>query len=283
MLKINGKHKLQISREELEQFQNEGVVYIESFYDIASEILPIQKDIYRIIELIIAEYRLPINQAPFTSEHFDAGLQDLVAHHREFASILYDAVKRLPSYVRLANCQKHEDLAQILLGTDFVGFANRGYGMRMDHPNEDKFLTQWHQDYVTQLCSQRGIVLWSPLRDVTIDVGPVMLCPRSHLEGIFPIVREGGGSYGLKIKDIGKVVDRYTTINPEVKAGDLVVIDYMTLHSSLPNRSSETRWAMISRYFDFLEKTGISHGWKGGLQEGNSFEQVHPELSEIKA
>ena len=31
MLKINGKHKLQISREELEQFQNEGVVYIESF------------------------------------------------------------------------------------------------------------------------------------------------------------------------------------------------------------------------------------------------------------
>jgi ectoine hydroxylase-related dioxygenase (phytanoyl-CoA dioxygenase family) len=174
-------------------------------------------------------------------------------------------------------------LAQILLGTDFVGFANRGYGIRMDHPNEDKFLTQWHQDYVTQLCSQRGIVLWSPLRDVTLDVGPVMLCPRSHREGIFPIVRDGGGSYGLKIKDVGKIVDRYPSIIPEVKTGDLVVIDYMTLHSSLPNRSPGTRWAMISRYFDFLEKTGISHGWKGGLQEGNSFERVHPELSEIKA
>lgn len=38
---------------------------------------------------------------------------------------------------------------------------------------------------------------------------------------------------------------------------------------------------MISRYFDFLDPVGISYGWKGGLQEGNSFEKIHPELSEV--
>jgi hypothetical protein len=38
---------------------------------------------------------------------------------------------------------------------------------------------------------------------------------------------------------------------------------------------------MISRYFDFLDESGRSYGWKGGLQEGNSFENIHPELSEV--
>jgi len=124
---------------------------------------------------------------------------------------------------------------------------------------------------VSQLCSPKGIVLWSPLRDVTLDMGPVRLCPSSHHDGIFPIVRDGGGSYGLKIKDEEKTIARYPSISPEVSIGDLVVIHFLTLHCSSPNRSRKTRWAMISRYFDFLEPTGISQSWKGGLQEGNSF------------
>ena len=197
MLKINGKKKVSLSDEELQRYHEDGIVYIESFYNLTTEILPIRKDIYRIIGLIIAEYRLPIKRAPFTPEHFDVGLPELIAHRRELVSIIYDTLKRLPSYVRLANHQKHEDLAKILLGSGFIGFANRGDGIRMDHPNEDQYLTQWHQDYVAQLCSQRGVVLWSPLRDVTLDVGPVMLCPRSHREGVFPIVREAEGSHGI--------------------------------------------------------------------------------------
>jgi len=282
MLNIKDNYGFNLSIQDLRQFQTDGFLYIERFYDLTTEILPIQKDIYRIIGIIIKEHKLPIEQKPFSSEEFDAGLPEIITKYRSCASILYDAVKKLPSYVRLSNCNKHEDLAKILLNTEFPGFANRGYGIRMDHPNEDKFLTQWHQDYVSQLCAQKGIVLWSPLRDVTLEMGPVRLCPTSHSDGIFPIVRDGDGSYGLKIKDEEKIVARYPSIAPEVSSGDLVVIDFMTLHCSTPNKSKRTRWAMISRYFDFLEPVGISHGWRGGLQEGNSFEQVHPELTEIR-
>jgi hypothetical protein len=282
MRAVDGKNGMNLSMQDLRQFHNDGFVYIKGFYDLTTEILPILKDIYRIIGMIIREYNLPIKQAPFTQENFDAGLPEIVEKYRNYAGILYDAVKKLPSYVRLSNCKKHEDLTKILLATDFPGFANRGYGMRMDHPSEDKFLTQWHQDYVSQLCSLNGIVLWSPLRNVTSEMGPFRLCPASHRDGIFPIVRAGEGSYGLKIKDEEKIVARYSSIVAEVFLGDLIVIDFKTLHTSSPNRSNRTRWAMISRYFDFLEPVGISHNWKGGLQEGNSFEQVHPELSEIR-
>lgn len=282
MLNVSEDNGLILPTQQLRQFQSDGFLYIKDFYDLTTEILPIQKDIYRIIGIIISRHNLPIPQVPFTPENFDAGLSEIIKNYRSYAGILYDAVKKLPSYVRLANCKKHEDLAKMLLTTDFPGFANRGYGVRMDHPDEDKFLTQWHQDYVSQLCSLKGVVLWSPLRDVTLEMGPVRICPASHGDGVFPIVRDGDGSYGLKIRDEEKIVARYRSIVPEVSAGDLVVMDYLTLHCSSPNRSHRTRWAMISRYFDFMEPVGISHNWKGGLQEGNSFEKVHPELSEIR-
>ena len=267
--------------DEAQQFRIDGIVYIKNFYDIDAEIIPIKIDIYRLIGLIISKHGLSITQASFTPENFDSGLPEILASNRNLAGVLYDAVKKIPSYVRLANSQKHDQLAKEFLQTDFIGFANRGYGIRLDHPNEDKFLTQWHQDYVSQLCSPRGVVMWSPLRDVDREMGPVEIHPRSHNNGIYPIVRDGPGSYGLKIDRVDKIIEKSLSISPEVKVGDCVVIDFMTLHRSLPNRSNFTRWAMISRYFDFLDSVGISNGWKGGLQDGNSFEETHPDLSRI--
>ena len=281
MLRINTKSEIKFSKQQLEQYHKDGIVYLESFYDIETEILPIQKDIYKIISILIEQYKLPIKQKSFSSENFDSGLVEMVKNHREVVGVLYDAVKKIPSYVRLSSSSKHDIIAKELIGTDFFGFANRGYGMRMDNPNEDIFLTQWHQDYVSQLCSKNGIVLWSPLRNVTAEIGPVQICPGSHKSGVFPIVRDGAGSYGLKIKNEKELLNQYTIVVPEVKVGDLVVIDYLTLHASSANRSNFTRWAMISRYFDFLDESGRSYGWKGGLQEGNSFENIHPELSEV--
>jgi len=270
-----------ISKSQLKQFEDEGFIYLPSFYDLDKEILPIQKDIYAIISILIKKYELHIKQEPFSPKTFDSGIEELLKTNRQVVSIIYDAVKKIPSYMKLACSEKNEEVAKILLKTNFVGFASRGYGIRMDNPSEDIFLTQWHQDYVSQLCAKDGIVLWSPLRDVTSEMGPVEICPSSHKDGIFKVSKEGEGSYGLKIKNENEIVKKYTSLIPEVKAGDMVIINYLLLHRSTPNRSKHTRWAMISRYFDFLDPVGISYGWKGGLQEGNSFEKMHPELCEI--
>ena len=194
---------------------------------------------------------------------------------------MYDAVKKLAPYVRLACSEKNELLSCNVLKTKTIGFHHRGYGMRMDHPNRDETLTQWHQDYVSNLCSMKGIVFWSPLRFTSLEIGPVEICVGSHKEGVFKILKNGDGSYGLKIKNEQNIITKFRSVIPEVYPGDLVIIDYLTVHRSSPNRSKFTRWAMISRYFDFLDQTGISYGWKGGLQEGNSFERIHPDWTEF--
>lgn len=261
-----------------EKFQNEGFLYIKDFYSRENEINEIKEDVYRLIGLAIRAHNLSVRQAPFSLDCFDSGLNEIVKNHRHVAAIIYNAVKKLPSYVRLAHSDRHTLLGKCLLATDFLGFANRGYGIRMDHPNEDSYLTQWHQDYCSQLCSPSGIVLWSPLRDVSIESGPVCFCPGSHKEGIFKIKKSGPGSYGLNLSDEEAVVSRYSLVAPEVAVGDVLVLDFKTLHCSSPNRSSHTRWAMISRYFNFFDPVGIQNGWVGGLQEGTSFEEIHPEL-----
>jgi ectoine hydroxylase-related dioxygenase (phytanoyl-CoA dioxygenase family) len=218
-----------------------------------------------------------------SQEEFDEGLAALAKSHRRQASIVYDAVKKIPSYVRLANCRKNEDLARQLLSSSFVGFAPRGYGIRLDHPGEDKYLTQLHQDYTSQLSSPRGVVLWSPLRKVTPALGPVKLYPGSHRTGIQPVEVTGSGSYGLRLRDEQEMRRRFVGVAPELNVGDVVAMDFLLLHESSPNQTDQTRWAMISRYFDFTEKVGASYGWKGGLAEGNSFAQVHPELTSRSA
>jgi ectoine hydroxylase-related dioxygenase (phytanoyl-CoA dioxygenase family) len=271
------------STDEADFFRKYGYIYVENFYDYQTEIRPILKDIFQLIGMISEQNGISIAPRRFDRENFDQGLPCLIRDHRPVVSTLYDAVKKLPNYVRLAASAKHDVYARSLLGSDFVGFANRGYGIRMDNPGEDQYATQLHQDYVSQLCSQNSVVLWSPLRDVAADMGPVVFYPGSHSAGVFPILKVAGGSQGLVIDGAEKLASQFPRLNPEVFTGDCILMHSLLLHESGRNRSARTRWSMISRYFDFTDATGRSINWKGGLQEGYSFEAVHPELTRGEA
>ena len=274
--------KAEPGAEEIAFYREHGYVYLEGFYDYETEIKPIQEDIFRLIGILAEQYDIPLGTRRFSSETFDQGLQYLIKHHRPVVGVLYDAVKKLPNYVRLAAHPLHDIYGRALMGSRFVGFANRGYGIRMDNPDEGIYSTQLHQDYVSQLCSQRGIVTWSPLRDVTPNLGPVHMYPGSHACGIFPIVKTREGSQGLVVQGAEQIAARFSEVAPLVQIGDCVIMDALMLHKSGTNISSQTRWAMLSRYFDFTDTTGKAINWKGGLQEGNSFETIHPELTRIE-
>lgn len=271
-----------LSTEQLKQWNEDGFLLLKGFYSLEDEILPIQKEIYRLFTLMGERIGEKIQTETFSPEKFDDGLPYLVKANRAEASVAYDAVKKLPSYVHLASCEKHTVVAKELLESDFVGFAPRGYGIRLDHASEDKFLTQLHQDYTSQLGSPKGVVFWSPLRKVTKELGPVVLYPGSHKLGVLPIEKRGEGSYGLWLENEDQLRKKFDSVALEVDVGDVVIMDYLLLHESSPNRTTSTRWSMISRYFDFTNEVGRGYGWKGGLAEGNSFEAIHPELTTWK-
>jgi len=266
-----------LTANEIESFRSNGFIVIKQFYPQAL-VEEVRREIYEIIGLIAEDAGHYLQREVYSPENFDAGLPDLLSKDRRLVGIVYDAVKKIPSYVKLACDERHESVGKKLLGTEKIGFCPRGYGIRMDNPQEHHYATQLHQDYTSQLSSTSGLVFWSPLRRVTPELGRLKIMPGSSKEGICKIKKVSDGSAGLILSEEERFRREYAIIEADTDVGDCLIADFLVLHESSPNLSKHTRWSMISRYFDLLHPSGRSIGWKGGLAEGNSFERVHPEL-----
>lgn len=273
-----------LSAEQVKQFQEDGFLCLRGFYDLAADIAPIQHGIHRIIGALIRKYGLPLTQLPFHPDTFDSGYQELIAHDRRIGGEVYDAVKQIPAFVRLVACERHDRLMMQLRGTDMPAVAAGGYGIRIDNPGEEKFRANWHQDYPSQFRSMDGLIFWSPLVEMTEELGPLQIAVGSHRDGIAPILTrdpdnpEKTGAYALRLKDEAERVARYRVVQALVSPGDLLVIDYLNLHASGCNRGRRSRWSMQNRYFNFRDPTGQRIGWVGSFAAGKNIRDVHPEM-----
>lgn len=272
-----------LTDEQLKAFHSDGFVVVESFYH-PTEIEPIQRGIHTIIGLVIEEEGLAIEQQPFAADAFDAGFQELIAHDRALGGRVYDAIKQIPAFMRLVASEKHEAVVRQVRGTNAPAIAAGGYGIRIDNPQEEKFRAGWHQDYPAQIRSLDGLVFWSPLIPMTPELGPVEFCAGSHKDGLAPVREVDAanpnktGAYGLTLDDEPERVARYEKAAPLTQPGDLVLVDFLTLHRSGENAANRSRWSLQMRWFNFTEPTGRKLGWPGAYAAGGDLRAVHPEL-----
>ena len=89
---------------------------------------------------------------------------------------------------------------------------------------------------------------------------------------------EKTGAYGLVLADEAECVAKYEQTAPLTSPGDLVIIDFLTLHRSGVNYAARSRWSMQIRWFNFREPTGARLGWPGSFAVGNDLRVVHPEI-----
>jgi len=272
-----------LTNEQVATFARDGFLVLPSFYE-PEEVETIQCGVHSIISLLIEQHQLSIEQPDFTPETFDAGYQALIAHDRALGGVVYDAVKQIPAFIRLVASAQHEAVVRQLRNTDAPAVAAGGYGIRIDNPGEEKFRAGWHQDYPAQFRSLDGLVFWSSLVPMTWELGPVEFCVGSHQDGLAP-VRESDadnpdktGAYGLTLADEGERVAKYEKAAPLTQPGDLVLVDFLTLHRSGENRANRSRWSMQMRWFNFAEPTGKRLGWPGSFAAGNDLRTVHPEI-----
>lgn len=271
-----------LSAEQVARFHRDGVLVVPGFYDVPTEIVPIQRAIHMVIGQVMKRHGIADARPAFAAEDFDAGFQALIARDRSLGGEVYDAVKQLPPFLRLLAAPMHEDVFRQLRPGSIPGIAAGGYGIRIDNPEEERFRATWHQEYPAQLRSLDGLVFWSPLLDMSEALGPVQFCVGSHLSGPAPVRTSAGGgksgAYALTLRDEAELLGRYPHAAPLTRRGDLVLIDFLTLHASGFNTSGRSRWSMQFRYFNFDEAVGIAHGWKGSFAAGIDFRDIHPEL-----
>lgn len=104
-----------LSKEQLDSFDNDGFIALRGFYDLKSEIEPIQRHIHSILGLLIKKHNLDIKQTEFDSKTFDFGYSDIIKYDRKLGSVIYDAIKEIPAFVRLIGSIKNENLASQLM------------------------------------------------------------------------------------------------------------------------------------------------------------------------
>lgn len=273
-----------LTQDQKQDFARDGFLLLPGFYDLSREIDPIQREIHAIIGLVIKRHGLSIEQLPFTNECFDSGYQELIAANRAAGGEVYDAIKQIPAYIRLVADSRHEQLFRELRSGSLPGIAAGGYGIRIDNPREERYRAPWHQEYPAQLRSMDGLVLWSSLVQVTPELGPVNICVGSHRLGPIPVHTndpanpEKVGAYGLILQNEAELIKRFEHVAPLPAPGDLLIIDFLTVHASGFNTGKRSRWSMQFRYFNFNEPTGMGYGWKGSFASGFDFRTVHPDL-----
>jgi hypothetical protein len=268
-----------LSSNQLKEFNEDGFLILKKFYDIAV-IDEIRLSIHKIIGIVIEHYKLDIAQQEFCPDHFDSSYVDLLCLDRRYGAIIYDAVKQIPAFNRLVNCKENQRLFACIRPQSLCAVASGGHGIRINNPNEEAYLAPWHQEYPAQLRSTSGLVFWAPLFDTMIENGPVEVAQGSHENGVLPVYFDGdlGNAYALNIHGILPILQKYEKIQPITEVGDLLVMDFCTIHKSGNNTSNRALWSMQFRWFDMLEATGITNNWKGSFASGVKFQDLHPEL-----
>jgi hypothetical protein len=272
-----------LSDEQVSLFKTNGFIVLKGFYDIDNQIDPILLAIYEIIGICLEKNNIEIDRRPFSRKHFDHGYQALIKKDRSIGGVVYDAVKQIPAFQRLVSSQKHENLVKQLRQTKLAGIATGGSGIRIDNPAEKQYKAPWHQEFPAQLRSIDGLIFWSPLRNLTSLLGPVEICPQSQREGIIPVYSDSNesgktGAYALRLANEEQIIAKYQSTAPLADQGDLVLMDWLVVHRSGTNNSAESRWTMQIRYFNFMDRMGISKDWKGSFASGVDFRDVFPEL-----
>ncbi|WP_299949778.1 phytanoyl-CoA dioxygenase family protein [uncultured Ruegeria sp.] len=263
-------------------FEAEGYLIVKGFYDVTNEITPIQKDIYDIIGLVAERHGEVLNRPRFSPEQFDAGYNTLIARNRNYGGEIYDLVKQIPAFLRLICNERSDALFRSLRNTTHSGIGAESYGIRIDVPYEDKFRSHWHQEFMFQPQSIDGIVFWTPLLPVSAEYGPVIVLPKSHRDGLCVYSRGANyadkqGAYQIGLHDEDEIIRKYEQAAPLTEPGDLLLMDFLTIHGSGVNRAGRARWSVQSRFFNYRDPVGQKIGWKASVTSGTDVAQVFPD------
>ena len=147
------------------------------------------------------------------------------------------------------------DVVESMIGPEIL--AHPQFNIRAKLPNQDTSVVPWHQDlaYLQPDAEKTFMVnAWLPLVDATVENGCLEVIPRSHLSLIEHEERLGPGRNfrGVRAENLPPG----DPVACPVRVGDILLIQHMTMHRSLPNNSDHIRWSLDLRYSDPAMPTG---------------------------
>ena len=103
------------------------------------------------------------------------------------------------------------------------------------------------------------LTVWVPITEATEENGCLVVVPRSHKRGLgLHCVGAASKTKGIPHEHLGA-----GRASVPMQPGDVLFMNKLTMHSSLPNVSEDIRWSLDFRYNPIGQPTG--HPWFPGF------------------
>lgn len=118
--------------------------------------------------------------------------------------------------------------------------------LRIDRPNESRYLTPAHQDYWYSMLSANSLTYWFSIFPVTDAMGQLLVVPGSHVHGLLPI-KKWTDENPFSLRDEISM-DRYVPVC--LQDDEVLVFSQFLVHQSGANRSGKARLTLQLRHND---------------------------------
>lgn len=157
---------------------------------------------------------------------------------------------------------------------------------RIDRPNSNKTSFDWHQDYPYNVLSEDSVTFWIPIRDIDINMGPLMYLAKSHKAGILPVkINRDAKTFNPNRLQIDTDKVNATTWDQKcedigsIDAGSLILFSCKLLHKSGTNLSNSSRLVVNGRCSKFNDNKLMERNWYSALKKYPFyFKRCHPDL-----
>ena len=228
----------------------------ERGYFIAKSIIS-EKKINAVLETIFRIYfkynpssKLRDLQEPWNSDLFHEELIKFRKSDPKRFSLLYDSTQTSVSIMELLTSELIAKYSANLLDTKNNELCITEGMIRMDAPGDKRNIAGWHQEI--SYLRNNGLVIWIPLSDITPDLGPLQVCPKSHHEGELKVVQNKnlpGDASTVSVDEVGpEYIAKYSIMDVEIKKGDVLFFDTELFHRSGVNTSNRMRFSCQVRH-----------------------------------
>ena len=228
----------------------------ESGYFIAKSIIS-EKKINAVLETIFRIYfkynpssKLRDLQEPWNSDLFHEEIIKFRKSDPKRFSLLYDSTQTSVSLMELLTSELIAKYSANLLDTKNNELCITEGMIRMDAPGDKRNIAGWHQEI--SYLRNNGLVIWIPLSDITPDLGPLQVCPKSHHEGELKVVQNKNLPGDVSTVSVDEVapeyIAKYSIMDVEIKKGDVLFFDTELFHRSGVNTSNRMRFSCQVRH-----------------------------------
>ena len=190
---------------------------------------------------------------PWNTELFHKKLIEFRQKDPESFGAIYDSLKTSLTLTQLITDNKVVDFVAKFLKIKPSDLSISEPMCRLDVPNDKRNALDWHQErsfFPQNRNGLNGLVCWIPLTDITEEMGPMHISPRSHAEGQLKLSNrtKKNTSYTTQIPVPEEFVSKYEDLVVRANAGDVVFFNMLLFHRSGQNISNKVRLATQGRF-----------------------------------